>query len=325
MKKKLVSLICPVLNEQENIETFYREVNAVISELADDYDFEFVFTDNRSTDRTFELLQKVAARDPRVRIFRFAKNYGYQSSIHTGYCKARGDAAIQLDCDLQDPPEMIPEFLGKWEEGFRVVYGIRTARQESWRIQLLRRLFYRLIDLLSHDELPVDVGDFRLIDRAVIDALKDLDPRFLYIRGAIAQMGFDQAGIEYKRRSRSRGESKFGVLDLVRLALDGFLYHSVVPLRFAAYFGFLLSTATTAVACGYVAVRLTIGSNWPAGFTTITIFILLSLGLNSFFLGILGEYLGRIYRQQGGSPGVLIDESLEGPESSSSDESTQAR
>jgi dolichol-phosphate mannosyltransferase len=220
---------------------------------------------------------------------------------------------------------MIPEFLRKWEGGYRVVYGIRTIREEGWLVQRLRRVFYRLIDLLSHDKLPVDVGDFRLIDRTVIDALKDLDPRFLYIRGAIAQMGFDQAGIEYVRRGRSRGESKFGMRDLVGLALDGVLYHSVVPLRFAAYFGFFLSAATTAGASGYLAVRLTFGGDWPAGFTTITIFILLSLGLNSFFLGILGEYLGRIYRNQQGPPGVLIDESLEWPQSSSSDESARAR
>jgi dolichol-phosphate mannosyltransferase len=309
--RKLVSLICPVLNEEEALPVFYREVTALIKPWESRYAFELVFTDNCSSDRTYEILSGFARNDKRVRVFRFSKNFGYQASIFTGYSMAKGDCAVQLDVDLQDPPEMIAEFLQKWEEGYRVVYGVRARRREGWWMSLTRKVFYRVLNALSSEPIAVDAGDFRLVDRKVIDQIKKLNQSYLYLRGSIAQMGFKQIGIPYTRNERTIGESKFGVRQLFGLAVDSLLLHSTVPLRFAAFFGMILSFVTIIGATVYVALKLLIGEGWPAGFTTLTVFILLSLGINSLFLGILGEYVGRIYRQRHALQGVIIDEQID--------------
>lgn len=311
MARKLVSLICPVLNEEEALPIFYREVTQLIQQWEMRYAFELVFTDNCSSDRTFDLLSEYARQDARVRVFRFSKNFGYQASIFTGYSMAKGDCAIQLDVDLQDPPQMIGEFLKKWEEGYRVVYGVRARRHEAWWMSLTRKVFYRVLNWLSSEPIVVDAGDFRLVDRKVIEQIKRLNQSYLYLRGSIAQMGFKQIGIAYTRNERTAGTSKFGFRQLFSLAVDSLLLHSTVPLRFAAFFGMGLSFVTILGATAYVALKFLIGEGWPAGFTTLTVFILLSLGINSLFLGILGEYVGRIYRQRHALQGVIIDEQID--------------
>lgn len=322
MARRLISLICPVLNEEEALPIFYREVSALIQKWEMRYSFEFVFTDNCSHDRTYEILTELARQDKRVRVFRFSKNFGYQASIFTGYTMAKGDAAVQLDVDLQDPPAMIGEFLQKWEEGYRVVYGVRARRKEAFWMSGIRKAFYRILNWLSTEPVVVDAGDFRLVDRKVIEQIKRLNQSYLYLRGSIAQMGFRQIGIPYTRNERTAGESKFGFRQLFSLAVDSLLLHSTVPLRFAAFFGMGLSVVTIAGASVYVALKYLIGDGWPAGFTTLTVFILLSLGINSLFLGILGEYVGRIYRQRHALQGVIIDEQIE-PEISSREQAAR--
>ncbi len=311
MSQRLVSLVCPVLNEEEALPLFYQTVAGLLKQWESSYSFEFVFTDNCSTDKTFAILQGLAKSDPRVRVFRFSKNFGYQASIFTGYSQCKGACAIQLDVDLQDPPEMIGEFLKKWEEGFRVVYGVRTRRKESWWMNFVRKAFYRILNLLSTEPIAVDAGDFRLVDRKVIEQIKRLNQSYLYLRGSISQMGFQQIGIPYTRNERELGSSKFGLMQLVSLAIDSVLLHSTVPLRFAAFFGVGVSLLTIISAFTYIVVKIMVGEGWPAGFTTITVLILFSLGLNSLFLGILGEYVGRIYRQRHALQGVIIDEQID--------------
>ncbi len=247
----LISIVLPAYNEELNIRPLFERLHPILAQLSDRFRFEFVITDNHSTDRTFAVLQEVAAGDPRVRVFRFSRNFGFQRSILTGYMQCRGDAAIQLDVDLQDPPELIPVFLDKWQAGADVVYGIRTERSEGRVITFARSLFYRLIDLLSEDRLPVDAGDFRLISRRVIDivcAYRDANP---YLRGTIATLGFEQVGVSYARSARKFGESKFPFSKLLSLALDGILNHSTVPLRFATYFGLVTSVLTVVLMLCY--------------------------------------------------------------------------
>ncbi len=296
-RKKCISIVVPVFNEEDNVLSLYNTVTEVMSSLSDNYDYELIFTDNHSTDNTYDKMAQLATTDKRVRVYRFSRNFGYQRSIITGYLKARGDAAIQLDCDMQDPPHMIPEFVRQWDQGYKVVYGVRRFRKENWGITFLRKVFYRLINMLSDDHLPLDAGDFRLIDRCVLNELKNIDDSQPYLRGTIAAMGFRQIGIPYDRSERACGESKFSFSDLLGLAIDGILNHSIVPLRIATYTGLVVSTLTFFAMGIYAIGKFLLGQNWPAGFATTTVLLLLSISLNALFLGIIGEYLGRIYKQ----------------------------
>jgi glycosyltransferase involved in cell wall biosynthesis len=311
--KPLISIVVPVYNEEPNIFPFYERITPILAALEERFRFEFVFTDNHSVDRTYALLAQLAGRDSRVRVFRFSKNFGFQRSILTGYTRCRGDAAIQLDVDLQDPPELIETFLNRWQAGADVVYGVRIQRQEGWGITTARSIFYRLVDTLSEERLPVDAGDFRLISRRVIDPLcayRDASP---YLRGTIATLGFEQVGIEYARSARQHGESKFPFSKLMSLALDGILNHSTVPLRFATYFGMATSLITLVMMAGYAVTRLLFGAQWPAGFTTLAALVLISISINAMLLGIIGEYLGRMYRQVREGPLTIVEAAIDPP------------
>jgi len=309
-RKRLISICVPVFNEESNIEPLYSALLPIMDQLSERYEFELLFTDNHSTDRTFEALEQLAQRDVRVRAIRFSRNFGFQRSIATSYANARGDAAIQIDCDLQDPPALILDFVRKWEEGYKVVYGVRNMRREGWGMNVVRKTFYRIIDWLSEDELPLDAGDFRLVDRCILDELQKFEDNQPYLRGAIAALGFDQIGIPYNRAERQRGKSKFSFGELIGLALDGILNHSVVPLRIATYLGLTISVITFLGLVGYAIGRLFLGKDWPPGFATTIILILGSLSLNALFLGIIGEYLGRIYRQVKRRPLTIVEREL---------------
>lgn len=309
--KKLVSFVVPCYNEEENVGLLAGKLDDVMKPLSAKYDWELVLTDNRSTDGTWAAIAELSLKDKRVRAFRFSRNFGYQRSILTGYAKAKGDCAIQLDCDFQDPPELVPVFLEHWEKGAKVVYGVRRSRQEAWWINALRSLFYRLIDSLSEDELPHDAGDFRLVDRRAIDELLKIDDSSPYLRGSLATLGFTQVGVPYDRGARERGVSKFGFGDLVGLALDGILNHSVVPLRVATYTGLFIAVTTFLALVGYGVAKVFFHVPMPAGWATTTALILLSLSVNAIFFGVIGEYLGRMYRQLKRRPLVIIDEAVD--------------
>jgi len=310
VSRPLISLIVPVLNEEDNLGPLVERVAGVMEQLADRYDHEFVFTDNHSDDTTWQKLEALAAERPEVRAYRFSRNFGYQKSIRTGYLKARGAAAIQLDADLQDPPELILEFLRHWEAGSKVVYGVRRSRQEGKVVSGVRRVFYWLIDALSDNPLPRDAGDFRLIDRQIIEVLRadgDVHP---YLRGRIAAMGFTQTGIPYDRSARQAGETKFSFWSLVHLAVDGITSHSAKPLRLATYLGIGTMAASFVAGLVYLSARLIFDANWPAGFATLVVMVLFFSGLNSLLLGLMGEYVARIFEQLKQTPDTLIEASL---------------
>ncbi len=308
----LISVIIPVHNEEENVGPLHERLTGVAADLASDYEFEFLFTDNRSTDGTFDRLRELADNDPRIRVLRFSKNFGFQRSILTGFLEARGEAAIQIDADLQDPPELIPKFLSLWEAGNEVVYGIRKSRQESWLMHFFRRAFYRLINWLSEDNLPTDAGDFRLVSRKVLDALADVEDYHPYLRGLIASFGFDQVGVPYDRAKRERGKSKFSLRKLMKLAADGILLHSVVPLRIATWIGIFMSLIMLGGIGVYVYARTVLNEDLPAGFATTTVLIMTGIILNALFLGIIGAYLGRIYQQVKRRPITIVEHRIEG-------------
>lgn len=304
-----ISVVVPVYNEEHNVERAYSSIVEEFAKLPD-YSYEIIFTDNHSTDGTFGKLKALAASDPDVRVMRFARNFGFHRSILTGYRHARGAAAIQIDCDLEDPPSLFPEFLRLWREGHDVVVGVRSDRPESRAMIAIRRAFYQLLDRISEVPQAVDAGDFRLIDRKIIEQLKNIEDAQPYVRGLISELARNQTGVAYSRQKREFDKSKFPLPELVRLAMSGILSYSVEPLRVATYLGIFVSLVTAVMTCGYVIARLLTHNPWPSGFATTTVLILCGISLNAIFLGVIGEYIGRIYIQARKRPTVIVEQSL---------------
>lgn len=307
---KLVTISIPVLNEEGNIDRLLERLDDVARANAH-YQFEFLFTDNASTDDTFGILAKRAASDRRIRVLRFSRNFGFQRSILTNYLNARGEAAIQIDADLQDPPELITEFLKRWQQGYKVVYGIRRRRIENPLLKLGRRLHYHLIQALSDVPIPLDAGDFRLIDRLIIDELAKQVDQAPYIRGMIASMGYPQIGIPYDRLARVSGRTKFNLPALVRLSIDGVCSQSTLPIQYITTFGFFTSLVSAVLALAYlISYAMGYGAR-VRGFTTLVLLMLISLSLQTLFIGIIGEYVGRIYSNVRRGPLTIIADRIE--------------
>ena len=303
-RKKLISIIVPVFNEVENIDPLLARLDPVSDSLAAGYDFEYVFIDDGSSDGSFELLAKRATQNRRIRVLSFSRNFGFQRSIITGLMECRGDAAIQIDADLQDPPELFSDFIEQWESGNDVVYGVRRGRKEGKIENFSRRTFYRVINTLSEDHLPLDAGDFRLVSRRVIDALEEVDDYHPYLRGTIASFGFNQAGVAYDRAARERGESKLRWRKMISLGVDGILHHSVLPLRIAMWVGALMTVLMFGGIVWYVVGS--INDDLPPGLATTVVLIMASIILNAVFMGILGAYIGRIYQQVKRRPFTIV-------------------
>ena len=308
-KKPLISISVPVLNEEGNIRVLYDRLCILAKRMENRCDMEFVFSDNHSDDKTWSLLSDLAEKDNRVRAIRFSKNFGFQRSILANYMHTRGDAVMQIDADLQDPPEMLETFFEEWEKGYQVVYGIRKKRPEGTFLRNFRKLGYWLIDRLSESPIPRDAGDFRLIDRKVIHSLAKIRTANPYLRGIIASLGFNQIGIPYERSARTIGQSKFGVSRLVSLGLSAVFNHSTVPLRLASFFGIFI-LAISVVGALYYFVLKAIYPELPRGLASIHILALFGIGLNAFLLGIIGEYILRIYLVLRAEPVAIVEQSL---------------
>lgn len=309
-KRQLITISIPVLNEEANIDHLISRLQNV-AQKSPEVDFEFLVTDNASTDNTFAKLAEKAANEPRLRVLRFSRNFGFQRSVLVNLLNARGAAAIQVDADLQDPPELIPEFLAKWRDGYKVVYGIRRRRKEHVLLKMARKLHYRLIDHLSEIDVPLDAGDFRLIDRAVIEHLRTYEDRAPYLRGTIASIGFPQIGIPYDRSNRQAGSSKFNLFSLIALSIDGICSQSTKPLQFITLFGFGVSALSVLLIAIYLFFYLASDANEARGFTTLVLLVLTSIGLNAAFIGLLGEYVGRIFTTVRRGPVAVIADRIE--------------
>jgi polyisoprenyl-phosphate glycosyltransferase len=317
MERKLVTISIPVLDEEGNIDRLVQRLQSVAKQNPG-YDFEFLFTDNASTDGTFAKLAEKASEDTRIRVLRFSRNFGFQRSILTNLLNARGAAAIQIDADLQDPPELITEFLAKWEKGYKVVYGIRRLRVESWLMRLARRTHYRLIQALSEVEVPVNAGDFRLVDRSIIEHLRTYVDQAPYLRGIIASLGYPQIGIPYDRTGRAAGRTKFNFAKLLALSIDGICSQSIRPLHYITVFGFLTSFVVAILLIAYLIFYFFSTDDSPRGFTTLVLLVLTSIGINAAFVGLIGEYVGRIYNNVRGGPSTIIVDRIEQPISTQS-------
>ena len=298
-----------MLNEEATLDALYARLASLASMMQDKCRFEFVFTDNHSDDRTWEKLSALANSDPRVRALRFSKNFGFQRSILANYMHTRGNAVVQIDADLQDPPELVERFFELWKEGHHVVYGVREERPEGAVVQLFRKLGYWFIDRISEHPIPRDAGDFRLVDRRVIEALQKYRTIKPYLRGQIAGMGFRQTGVPYRRAARVAGSSKFSMTQVVRLGMAGIFNHSVIPLRIATFAGLLLLGVSVLGALYYLVLKL-VQPDLPQGLASIHILVLFGIGFQSLLLGVVGEYLLRVFLLLRAEPVAIVEEAL---------------
>jgi glycosyltransferase involved in cell wall biosynthesis len=306
-ERRLVSIIVPARNEEGNIERLETELNEALSPLP--HDFEFILVDNHSEDRTGALVKEICLRDPRWRYIRFSRDFSVEMSITAGYQAAQGEAIIVLYSDLQDPPSVIPALLKRWEEGYDVVYGVRTARPgDAWWRNIAVHLAYRLISRLSDIPIPVDTGDFRLISRRIRDVLVQLPEQSRYMRGLVAWLGFRQVGIPYARRPRHAGRSKGPVGSLLVFTLNAISSFSMKPLRLFTMFGLVAVLGSSIAALAYSLLAL-FGAP-PSGVTTIIVLLWLIFGFNMLGIGMLGEYLGRTYLEVKGRPLFIVEETL---------------
>jgi dolichol-phosphate mannosyltransferase len=307
--KPLISICVPVLNEEESISKLLVRLSKTTRRLSNQFHFEYIFTDNNSSDRTWEKLQEFKVDYPEIRAFRFGKNIGFQKSILFNYSQSRGDAVIQIDADLQDPPELIEKFLEYWSLGFKVVSGIRIDRKESLAMKLFRNIGYWFIDVTSEHPIKRNTGDFRLLDRSVVDALVKIKSPKPYLRGVISKMGLEEKDVDYSREARVDGESKFGVIELMKLGLTGFSNHSNLPLRFANYLG-LASLSLSFIGLVYFIVLKIYQPDLPRGFASLYVMILFGIGVNSILLSVVGSYIKKIYDVVSGEDPIIVTKSI---------------
>lgn len=311
-----LSVVVPLYNEEENLPELLSRLSAVLDDL-EGGPHEILFVDDGSSDGTPELLEGAAARDPRVRALVLSRNFGHQTALTAGLDHAVGDAVVIMDGDLQDAPETIPRFVDRHREGYDVVYARRERRKEPWWLRLSYFLFYRLLSAMSRVTLPLDAGDFSLLSRRVVDEIRGMPERHRYIRGLRTWAGFEQAGIPVERSARGAGESKYGASALFALAFDGIFSFSVVPLRAAILVGGTAILLTLLYAVYAVYARLVLARS-PQGFTALIVVITFVSGVHLFFLGVIGEYVGRIYEETKGRPHYVVDELVEGAGTGSS-------
>jgi polyisoprenyl-phosphate glycosyltransferase len=295
------SLIIPIYNEQETISEMYRRVSAVMDRL--DGETELVLINDGSRDKSLSMMRELHQRDQRVCYLSFARNFGHQIAVTAGLNFVRGQVIIILDADLQDPPELVPDMLEKWRQGYQVVYAQRTKRRkESWFKRFMAYSFYRILKSLADVDIPTDTGDFCLMDRSVVDLLNQMPERNRYIRGLRSWVGFQQTAIQFERDPRFAGEVKYTFRKSLSLAINSLVSFSRVPLRIASYMGLISAAFSIVMACLVLYWRLVEPDSPVTGFATIAIAVFFIGSVQLICIGILGEYIGRIYEEVKGRP-----------------------
>jgi len=300
----VVSLVVPVYNEDKVIEAFHSRIVPVLEKTGET--FEVICVNDGSRDGSAEMLDELCARDHRFRALHFSRNFGHQAAVSAGIDAARGQCAVIIDADLQDPPEVIQEMLDKWRQGFQVVYAQRRARAgETGMKRATAHVFYRLLGRITEIDVPVDTGDFALIDRKVIDVMKSMPEHNRYLRGMRAWVGFRQTSVQFDRAERFAGETKYPLRRMLRLALDGIFSLSKTPLRMAFWLGMITTTLSILLALVLLVAKLA-GSEWNGRLTLLFILILFVGGVQLVCVGAVGEYVGRIYDEVKQRPNYII-------------------
>lgn len=306
---RLISVVVPCFNEEEVLRATNRRLIAALESLP--CKFEIIYVNDGSADSTAEILRELQAHDTRVRVLRFSRNFGHQMAITAGLQHASGDAAVVVDADLQDPPEVIAQFVESWRRGFDVVYGVRTERDGETPFKLwTAKAFYRLISRLADASIPLDAGDFRLMDRRVVDALLAMPERDRFVRGMVSWLGFSQTGVPYHREARAAGVTKFPLFKMLRFAADGIFSFSIVPLRVATWVGFAASGIAVLGILVTLAERLKGIEGLVKGWASIFVAVLFIGGVQLICMGIMGEYIGRIYGESKRRPLYVLQERI---------------
>jgi glycosyltransferase involved in cell wall biosynthesis len=304
---KLISVVTPCHNEEENVAELYNKVKDVFAGLKD-YRYEHIFIDNASGDNTVNILKGIAAADKNVKIIVNLKNYGGEKSHFYAIFQANGDAVISVVADFQDPPEMIKDFIARWEQGFKIVVGIKSRSKEDPLMFLVRKIYYSLIRLVSASEQIKNFTGFGLYDRSVIEILRQYDERYPYFRGLISELGFDIAKIEFTQPARRKGKSNYNFYDLFEVAMHGLVNYSILPLRMATFIGLLTAAGSFMAAIFYLFYKIIFWNSFQIGIAPLVIGIFFFSAVQLFFIGIIGEYIGAIYTQVKKRPIVIEKE-----------------
>jgi glycosyltransferase involved in cell wall biosynthesis len=303
MGRKLISIVTPCYNEEDNIDELYQRIAAVMATLP--YDYEHICIDNASTDSTVKKIKDIAARDKRVKLIVNARNFGHIKSPYYGIMQSRGDACILIASDLQDPPEMIAEFIKKWEEGFKTVLAVKPESEESSIMFFLRKAYYKFITKISEVPLVKNATGAGLFDRVVVDILRNINDSYPYFRGLLCEIGFSIATVPFKQPRRQRGVTKNNFYTLYDIAMLGITNHSKVPLRLMAMGGFLLSMLSLLAAFGFLVAKLIFWDYFQLGISPILIGIFFFGAIQMFFIGLRGEYIASIHTQVRNMPLVI--------------------
>jgi glycosyltransferase involved in cell wall biosynthesis len=305
----LLSVIVPCFNEEGVLRATHDRLSKVFHPM-NGLDYELIFVNDGSADQTQQILTQLQLQDPHVRVLLLSRNFGHQIAVTAGLEEAAGDAVVIIDADLQDPPEVIPQMIALWREGNDVVYGIRIEREGESRFKLwTAKVFYRLINRLSETKMPLDAGDFRLLDRKVVEVIKTMPERARFLRGMVSWAGFRQVSIPYDRAARHAGESKYPLKKMVHFAMDGIISFSLVPLKLAIWTGFLAIWIAVAGIIVAIIDRL-LDKGLARGWASLFVAVLFMGGVQLVSLGIIGEYLGRIYTEVKRRPLYVVQERL---------------
>ncbi|MEJ2599463.1 MAG: glycosyltransferase family 2 protein [Anaerolineales bacterium] len=321
--KPILSVVAPNFNEAQTLPELYRRMREVLDSTGETW--ELILVDDGSTDGSTDIIRELSEKDRRVRPVIFARNFGHQIAVTAGLDYSRGQAVVIIDSDLQDPPEVIPDLVAKWREGYEVVYAIRTEREgESWFKLFTASLFYRVIYRITDVDIPMDTGDFRLLDRKVVNVLNKMRERHRFLRGMSVWVGFRQIGVPYKRVARFAGETKYPLKKMFRFASDAITGFSYFPLQMATYLGFISAGVSILAIPVVIALRLFGSHNPLIGQATTLIAVLFLGGVQLISLGILGEYIGRLYDEAKGRPLYVVREEPEEIEAQEADHEKQA-
>jgi len=305
--KKLISYILPVYNEDENIEIFYKVLTKTIERIEKIYEFELVFINDGSKDNSLKMLTQMHEKDDRVKVINFSRNFGHQIAITAGLDNCEGDAVIIMDTDLQDPPRVSLELIEKWEKGFDVVFAKRRNRKDGIFKKITAYLFYRILNKFIEFQIPLDTGDFRLVDKKVVKEFRKFRERNRFVRGLFSYLGFAQTAVLFDRDERHAGHTKYPFKKMLKFALDGITSFSVFPLKLITQFGFVVSMISFIGIVYALVLRIFFPEITVSGWTFLVIAILFLGGVQMIMLGIIGEYIGRIYSEVQGRPLYIIE------------------